>query len=65
MTEEHFPEIQAATEALEARIALTEAEVFAMKEGIKQRQRLIRSWYKALDAFHPSTPKKRAAKAVA
>ena len=58
MTEQTFSEIQVATEALESRIALTEAEVADMKEGIKQRQKLLRSWYKALDAFNPQAAKK-------
>lgn len=61
MTHEVFPEIQAATEALEKRIALTEAEVTEMKEGLKARKQLLRTWRKALAAFNPKkvSPKKR------
>ena len=52
MTQEVFPEIQAATEAPKARIALTETEVAQMKDGIKEAKReLLRSWRKALAAL--------------
>ena len=61
MTQEIFPEIQAATEALKARIALTETEVAQMKDGIKAKRELLRSWRKALAAFSPKrAPKKPA-----
>jgi len=62
MTQEIFPEIQAATEALKTRIALTETEVAQMKDGIKAKRELLRSWRKALSAFSPkrAAPKKRA-----
>lgn len=62
MTQEVFPEIQAATEALKARIALTETEVAQMKDGIKAKRELLRSWRKALAAFSPrrAASKKRA-----
>ena len=62
MTQEIFPEIQAATEALKTRIALTETEVAQMKDGIKAKRELLRSWRKALSAFSPKrvAPKKRA-----
>jgi hypothetical protein len=59
MTQEVFPEIQAATETLESRIALTEAEVAEMKDGIKTRKTQLRAWRKALAAF---CPKRAAAK---
>ena len=63
MTQDVFPEIQAATEALEKRISLTEAEVAQMKEGLKEKKGLLRSWRKALTAFspRPAARKKRAA----
>jgi hypothetical protein len=63
MTQEIFPEIQAATEALKTRIALTETEVAEMKDGIKAKRELLRSWRKALGAFSPKRPasKKRSA----
>ena len=62
MTPEVFPEIQAATEALKARIALTETELAEMKDRIKASRGLLRSWRKALSAFDPKRPvsKKRA-----
>jgi hypothetical protein len=61
MNQEVFPEIQAATEAIEKRIALTEVELAEMKEGIKRRKALLRSWRKALSAFGSkrAAPKKR------
>jgi hypothetical protein len=63
MTQEVFPEIQAATEALKSRIALTETEVAEMKDSIKAKRELRRNWRKALAAFGPrrQAPKKRAA----
>jgi septal ring factor EnvC (AmiA/AmiB activator) len=65
MTQEIFPEIQAATEALKSRIALTETEVAEMKQGIKSKRQQLRSWSKALAAFSPKRPavKKRTASA--
>jgi DNA/RNA-binding domain of Phe-tRNA-synthetase-like protein len=62
VTQETFPEIQAATEALKSRILITEAEVAKMKDGIKANRELLRSWRKALAAFNPKKPsaKKRA-----
>ncbi len=65
--QETFPEIEAAAQALEKRIAITETEMVQMKDGIAARKRLVRSWRKALSAFSPSatTKKKRAAKPVA
>ena len=53
MTQEVFPEIQAATEALEARIALTETEIAQMKEALKAKKGSVRAWRKALSAFSP------------
>jgi hypothetical protein len=62
-----FPEIEAAAQALEKRIAITEAEMAEMKDGIAAKKRLVKSWRKALAAFSPAAPmkKKRAAKPVA
>jgi hypothetical protein len=59
MTQGVFPEIQAATEALEARISLTEAEIAEMKDGIKSKKALVRSWRKALAAFIPQPAAQR------
>ena len=59
MTQETFPEIKAATEALEARVALTEAEIVQMKDEIKAKKALVKSWRKALAAFHPRPPAQR------
>jgi hypothetical protein len=63
MTQETLPEIQAATEALEQRIALTEAEIAQLREGIAAKKQLLRSWRKALAAFSPrqTALKKKAA----
>jgi len=63
MSQDIFPEIQVATEALESRIAITEAEVAEMKEGIACKRELLRSWRKALSTFNPkrAAPKKRTA----
>jgi len=38
MNQETFPEIQVATEALESRISITEAEIAQMKEDIKAKR---------------------------
>jgi predicted nucleic acid-binding Zn-ribbon protein len=61
MTQEAFPEIQAAAEALKTRIGLTETEVAKMKDSIKANRELLRSWRKSLAAFNPKrlTAKKR------
>ena len=53
MSQDLFPEIQVATEALESRIAITEAEVAEMKESIAGKRELLRSWRKALSTFNP------------
>jgi hypothetical protein len=53
MTQTTFPEIQAATEALEKRVALTEAEITQTKEELKAKKALVKSWRKALAAFTP------------
>ena len=62
MTQEMFPEIKAATEALEGRIALTEAEIAQLKEDLKAKKAQVKSWRKALAAFNPrhAVQKKRA-----
>ena len=62
MTQTTFPEIQAAAEALEARIAMTETEIDQLKESIKAKKALVRSWRKAVAAIstRPATPKKKA-----
>ena len=62
MTQQLFPEIQAAAEALESRIAVTETEIAEMKESMKAKKELVRSWRKALGAFNPqrATQKTRA-----
>jgi hypothetical protein len=51
--QEIFPEIQAATEALETRIRLTESEIAEMKDSLKKKKTLVRAWRKALSAFSP------------
>ena len=59
MTQTMFPEIQAAAEALESRIKETEAEIAQMKEGMKAKKDLVRSWRKALSAVNPRRPQGR------
>ena len=53
MTQETFPEIQAATQALEQRISATEAEITQMKESIAGKNQLVRAWRKAISAVSP------------
>ena len=53
MTQEVFPEIQAATEALEKQIALTETEIDQMKETITSKKQLVKGWRKAIAAVNP------------
>ncbi len=62
MTQEIFPEIQAATEALEKQIALTETEIDQMKETIASKKQLVKGWRKAISAVvpKPAGQKKRA-----
>jgi hypothetical protein len=61
MTQDTFPEIQVATEALEPRIAITEGEVGQMKQDIAGKRRLLRSLRKALATIN--TQARRAEKA--
>ena len=63
MTQEVFPEIHAATQALQQRIALTEGEVSRMKEALAEKKRLIKGWKKAINAVSPGSGKKKAAAA--
>ncbi len=67
MTQTTFPEIQAATEALQSRIAITESEMAEMKQSIAAKRQLVRSLRKALAAFAPQrgARKKRAIKPMA
>ena len=53
MTQDVFPEIQAATQALQQRIVLTETEIDKMKESITEKKRLIKGWRKAINAVSP------------
>ncbi|HVX90807.1 MAG TPA: hypothetical protein VHC20_04225 [Candidatus Paceibacterota bacterium] len=60
MTQEMFPEIKTASEALQTRIALTEAEIAQLRETIAAKKEQLRSWRKAIAAFSPQgAPKKR------
>jgi hypothetical protein len=64
MTQTAFPEIQAAADALQSRIDLTEGEIADMKESIKAKKADVRSWRKALNAFAPrGAPRKKSASA--
>ncbi len=60
MTQENFPEIQAATLALEKQIALTETEIDQMKQTITEKKRLVKGWRKAVAVVRPEGAKKRA-----
>lgn len=53
MTQEVFPEIQAATEALEKQIALTEIEIDQMKETIASKKQLVKGSRRAIAAVNP------------
>ena len=48
MTQQVFPEIKEAMDALEKRVALTEAEIAQMKEDIKAKRAHVKSWRRAL-----------------
>ncbi len=62
MTQDLFPEIQAAVKALENQITVTESEIVKMKESISEKKRLVRAWRKAVAAVNPNggIKKKRA-----
>jgi hypothetical protein len=65
--QEVFPEIQAATDALEKRIAITETELAEIKESMATKKRLVRSLRKALAVMSPAPrviKKKRAVSAA-
>jgi hypothetical protein len=53
--------IQAATQALEKQIALTETQIDQMKETIASKKQLVKGWRKAISAVNPkpASPKKR------
>lgn len=59
MTQEVFPEIQAAAQALEKRIELTEGEIAQMKETVAAKKQLVRGWKKAIAAFNPKPGQQR------
>ncbi len=61
MTQELFPEIQAATAALEKRISISETEVAQMQDAVVEKKRLIKGWKKAIAAVRPSQKKQSAA----
>jgi len=61
MTAQTFTEIEAAKDALERQIILTEIEVAGLKQTIKERRKLIRSWRKAQSALSPPAAKKKMA----
>jgi len=63
MTQDVFPEIQAARESVQARIAITEKEIADMQAAIKEKSGLLRSWRKALGEF-AAEPKERRRKAA-
>lgn len=58
MTQGLFPEVQAATAALEQRITLTESEIAEMKESISEKKKLVKGWKKAIAAVNPTSRKR-------
>ena len=62
MTQEFFPEVKAAIDALQERITLTEAEIAQMKESIASKKQQLKAWRKAVAAVVPqqATRKKKA-----
>ncbi len=66
MTQEVFPKIQAATQALEKQIVLTEREIGQMKEVIAGKKQLVRGWRRGILAISPksSGQKKRTVSAI-
>ena len=65
MNQEIFPEIQVATEALESRISITEAEIAQMKEDIKAKRAHVKSWRRALASVNPQLATKKKKRATA
>lgn len=63
MTQTVFPEVQAATDALEQRITLTESEIAQMKESITEKKRIVKGLKKAIAAVNPTSKKKVAVSA--
>jgi hypothetical protein len=61
MTQAVFPEVQAATAALEQRITLTESEIAQMKEGISEKKKFLKGLKRAIAAVNPSSKKKAVA----
>ncbi|BDC49830.1 hypothetical protein F183_A21460 [Bryobacterales bacterium F-183] len=59
MTQEMFPEISAATDALEKRISITETEIAQMKEAITSKKKLVKGWRKAIAAVRPERAGKK------
>ena len=53
MTQVLIPEIQAAVDALENQIVLTEAEVADLKKTVKEKRQLVKGWRKAIAAVNP------------
>jgi DNA/RNA-binding domain of Phe-tRNA-synthetase-like protein len=64
MTQETFPEIQAATLALEKQIALTQTEIDQMKETIATKKQLVKGWRKAIEVVKPKPKSQRTAAAA-
>lgn len=59
MTQDLFPEIQAAVKALENQITVTELEIVKMKELISEKKKLVRAWRKAVAAVSPKAGSKK------
>lgn len=59
MSEDLIPEVRMAVDALEKRITITESEIDQMKESIRAKKSLVRSWRKGLAAISPRAIAKR------
>ena len=53
------PEIKEAMDALEKRVALTDAEIAQMKEDIKAKRAHVKSWRRALASVNPQLATKK------
>lgn len=53
MMQNMLPEIESATEALQRRIVITEAELSEIKQTLSEKKALLRTCRKALATFSP------------
>ncbi len=53
MNQLDFPEVQAATAAMQQRITLTESEIAHLKESITEKKKFVKGLKKAIAAVNP------------